>query len=62
MSPENTIARHSPKHEYELWKRQKMCYDENEDTDEMSLHTIDDTENSTANSTANSTRSLNSLT
>ena len=54
MSPENKIARHSPKHEYELRKRQKICYDENEDTDEMSLDTND--------STAKSTRSLNNLT
>ena len=58
ISPEKKTARHLPKHEYALRKRQKICYDEDEDTDEMSLDTIDDTENSTENYT----RSLNSLT
>ena len=51
ISPEKKIARYSPKHEYALRKRQKICYDENEDTHEMSRDTIDDTENSTQNST-----------
>ena len=55
---ENKFARYSPRQKYEVRKKQKICHEKIEATDEISQETNDDTKKSTANSKANRLHSL----